>query len=183
MKKNNHKSSKAQVFRGNFKVSAKKIGIVVSEFNDFITARLLESALFFLKKAGVPEKQINVVWVPGALEVPFFCKALKKSLKCDGVIALACVLRGETYHYECVSHEVTRGVSQVALESGVPVATGILTLDSLEQAIDRAGLKSGNKGAQAAQALLEMMSLKDQLQPVLISRQSSRSHGRKKSHA
>lgn len=143
--------------------SGKKIGIVVSEFNEFITSRLLEGACRFLKKAGVLEKNIKIIWVPGALEVPFFCKVLKKNLKCDGLIALACILRGETYHYECVAHEITRGVSQVALESGVPVATGILTADHLEQAIDRAGLKSGNKGAQAAQALLEMMSLMQSL--------------------
>ena len=153
-----------KILHGKLNGTGKKIGIVVSEFNEFITKRLLESACLFLKKAGVTENSIQIVWVPGALEVPFFCKALKKNLKCDGVIALACVLRGETYHYECVSHEITRGVSQVSLESGIPIATGILTLDSLEQAIDRAGLKAGNKGAQAAQALLEMISLKEQLQ-------------------
>ena len=170
-----------KIFRGNFNGSVKKIGIVVSEFNDFITRRLLDSAIAFLKKAGISEKQINVVWVPGALEVPFFCKVLKKNLNCDGVIALACVLRGETYHYECVSHEVTRGVSQVALESGVPIATGILTLDKLEQAIDRAGLKAGNKGAHAAQALLEMISLNKQL--TMECRRAQKSRGKKKRHA
>ncbi len=167
---------------GNLRGEGKKIGIVVSEFNNFITRRLLESAVLFLKKAGVSEKKIKVVWVPGALEVPFFCKVLKKNLNCDGVIALACVLRGETYHYECVSHEVTRGVSQVALESGVPIATGILTLDNLEQAIDRAGLKAGNKGAQAAQALLEMISLTALLQHVSALR-PRRNRKRKDAHA
>lgn len=180
MKKNSIKFSTENHFRGHFNVSDKKIGIVVSEFNDFITARLLESAIIFLKKSGISEKKINVVWVPGALEVPFFCKQLKKSLNCDGVIALACVLRGETYHYECVSHEVTRGVSQVALESGVPIATGILTLDTLEQAIDRAGLKSGNKGAQAAQALLEMISLTSALR---LRRNRGSKTARKKKYA
>lgn len=152
-----------KIFHGKLDGSGKKIGIVVSEFNEFITKRLLESACLFLEKCGVRSKDIQIVWVPGALEVPFFCKVLKKKLNCDGIIALACVLRGETYHYECVSHEISRGVSQVALESGVPIATGILTLDNLEQAIDRAGLKSGNKGAHAAQALLEMISLTNQL--------------------
>ncbi|HRK62163.1 MAG TPA: 6,7-dimethyl-8-ribityllumazine synthase [Candidatus Omnitrophota bacterium] len=149
---------------GKLSGDSKRIAIVVAEFNDFITKRLLDGAVAFLKKAGVKESQIKIIWVPGALEVPFFCKAVKKNLNCDGVIALACVLRGETYHYECVSHEITRGVSQVALESGVSISTGILTLDNLEQAIDRAGLKSGNKGAHAAQALLEMMSLMGQIQ-------------------
>jgi len=157
----------------------KRIAIVVAEFNDFITKRLLDGAVVFLKKAGVKESQIKTIWVPGALEVPFFCKAVKKNLNCDGVIALACVLRGETYHYECVSHEITRGVSQAALESGVPIATGILTLDNLEQAIDRAGLKSGNKGAQAAQALLEMMSLISALRP----RRNRRSKSARKKNA
>lgn len=169
------------IFFGKLNGRDKKIGIVVSEFNDFITGRLLASAILFLKKAGVLEKNIKVVWVPGALEVPFFCKALKKNLDCDGVIALACVLRGETYHYECVSHEVTRGVSQAALESGVPISTGILTLDNLEQAIDRAGLKSGNKGAQAAQALLEMISLNEQLKAEC--RLGQKPRGKKKRHA
>ncbi len=168
------------IFHGHLSGTGFRIGIVVSEFNEFITKRLLDSAVLFLKKSGVSEKQIKVIWVPGALEVPFFCKALKKNLNCDGVIALACVLRGETYHYECVSHEVTRGVSQAALESGVPVATGILTLDNLEQAIDRAGLKAGNKGAQAAQALLEMISL---ISALRLSRNRGSKSARKRKHA
>ena len=172
---------KPQVFHGKLNGAGKKIGIVVSEFNEFITRRLLESACLFLEKAGVLKKNIKVVWVPGALEVPFFCKVLKKNSNCNGLIALACVLRGETYHYECVSHEVTRGVSQVSLEVGVPVATGILTLDSLEQAIDRAGLKAGNKGAQAAQALLEMISLQQQLKAEC--RLGHKSRDKNKKHA
>ncbi len=154
---------KIKTFHGQLDGHGKKIGIVVSEFNEFITRRLLESACTFLKKAGVAESAIKIIWVPGALEISFFCKVLKKLTNCDGVIALACVLRGETFHFETVSHEVTRGVSQVALEAGVPVATGIITADNLDQAIDRAGLKSGNKGAHAAQALLEMISLHSQL--------------------
>ncbi len=168
-----------QFYFGKLNGENKSVAIVVAEFNDFITRRLLDSAVLYLKKAGMKESQIKVVWVPGALEVPFFCKAVKKHLNCDGVIALACVLRGETYHYECVAHEITRGVSQVALESGVPIATGVLTLDTLEQAIDRAGLKSGNKGAQAAQALLEMISLISDLRL----RSNRRSKSARKKHA
>ncbi|HNX69463.1 MAG TPA: 6,7-dimethyl-8-ribityllumazine synthase [Candidatus Omnitrophota bacterium] len=151
------------VYHGKFYAPKKKFGIVVSRFNEYITGRLLEGALVALKKAGVPEKNIRVVWVPGGLEVPFFCKKLKTQTDCDAVIALSCVIRGGTYHFECVSNELTRGIDQVALESGTPIACGVITADNLEQAIDRAGLKSGNKGEQAALAALEIASLDEQL--------------------
>ena len=137
----------------------KKIGILVSRFNEFITRRLLQSACDVLGQAGVSEKKITIVWVPGALEIPFFASKLLKTRKFDAVIALACVLRGDTYHYESVCHEVTRGLSQAALEHGTPVSSGIITADTLEQAIDRSGLKAGNKGAQAALAALEIADL------------------------
>lgn len=151
-----------KVYRGRFNAKNKKIGIVVAKFNDFITKRLLDSALECFDQAGVVEKNIEVVWVPGALEIPQFCKKLSKK-KLDGILALGCVIRGETYHFECVALETTRGTSQVALESEVPIATAILTVENLEQAIDRAGLKAGNKGGGAALALLEMMDLDRQL--------------------
>jgi len=141
----------------------KKFGIVVSRFNQYITDRLLDGALTTLRKAGVSDKNIKVVWVPGGLEVPFFCKKLKIKKHCDVVIALSCVIRGGTYHFECVSNELTRGIDQVALETGTPIATGVLTVDNLEQAIDRAGLKHGNKGEQAALAALEIADLDRQL--------------------
>lgn len=150
-------------YHGMFLAHNKKFGIVVSRFNEYITSRLLDGALTTLKKAGVPDKNIHVVWVPGGLEVPFFCKKLKTQTRCDGVIALACVIRGGTYHFECVSNELTRGIDQVALETGTPIATGVITADNLEQAIDRAGLKAGNKGAQAALTALEIASLNQQL--------------------
>jgi 6,7-dimethyl-8-ribityllumazine synthase len=137
----------------------KKFAIVVARFNEFITGRLLESARQTLRQAGVSEAGIEAVWVPGALEVPFFCKKFARQNKWDAVIALGCVLRGGTYHYECVSHEITRGIAQVALETGMPIATGIITADTLEQAIDRAGLKAGNKGMHAALAALEIADL------------------------
>lgn len=137
----------------------KKIGIVTARFNEFITRRLLQSASDVLLQAGVSEKDIKIVWVPGALEIPFFVLKLLKTRKFDAVIALACVLRGDTYHYECVCHEVTRGLSQAALTAGIPVSSGIITADTLEQAIDRAGLKAGNKGAHAALAALEIADL------------------------
>jgi len=149
--------------RGRLHAKGKKFGIVVSRFNEFITKRLLQSALETLEQAGVSERHIEVVWVPGALEVPYFCQKLSKKKKWSAIIALACVLRGGTYHFECVSREITRGISQVALERQVPISSGIITADNLEQAIDRAGLKAGNKGAQAALAALEIADLNGQL--------------------
>ena len=151
------------VHHGKILAGKKKFGIVVLRFNEYITSRLLDGAVTALKKAGASEKNIKIVWVPGALEVPFFCKKLKTLKQCDAVIALSCVIRGGTYHFECVSNELTRGVNQVALETGTPIATGILTVDNLEQAIDRAGLKHGNKGEQAAMAALEIADLNEQL--------------------
>ena len=153
------------VHQGSLLAGKKKFGIVVSRFNDYITERLLAGALRVLRKAGVPEKDIKIVWVPGGLEVPFFCKKLKTQKHCDVLIALSCVIRGGTFHFECVSHELTRGINQVALETGTPIATGVITVNNLEQAIDRAGLKHGNKGEQAALAALEIASLNEQLSP------------------
>jgi 6,7-dimethyl-8-ribityllumazine synthase len=149
--------------RGSLNGKGKSFAIVVSRFNEFITKRLLESACETLEQAGVSRNKIKTVWVPGALEMPFFCKKLLASKKYDAVIALGCVLRGDTFHYECVSQEVTRGISQAALETGIPAASGIITADHLEQAIDRAGLKAGNKGQQAALAALEIADLNQQL--------------------
>jgi len=151
------------VYRGKLIAGNKKFGIVVSRFNQYITDRLLEGAVTTLRKAGVSGKNIKILWVPGGLEVPFFCKKLRAQKHCDVVIALSCVIRGGTYHFECVSNELTRGIDQVALETGTPIATGVITVDNLEQAIDRAGLKHGNKGEQAALAALEIASLDEQL--------------------
>ncbi len=150
------------VHRGRFQAKGKRFAIVISRFNEFITKRLLESAREVFDQAGVLEKSIEIVWVPGALEIPFFVLKLARTKKFDALLALGCVLRGDTYHYECVCHEVTRGVSQAALESGVPVASAILTAENLDQAIDRAGLKAGNKGAQAALAAMEIADLNQQ---------------------
>ena len=149
--------------RGRLVGRGRKFGIVVSRFNEFITRRLLESSLETLEQAGVPRQGVEIVWVPGALEVPYFCRRLSQKKKFHALIALACVLKGETRHFECVAEEITRGISQAALENGVPIATGVITADTLEQAIDRAGLKAGNKGAQAALAALEIADLNEQL--------------------
>lgn len=148
------------IMRGTLHGQGKKIGVVVSRFNEFITKRLLESALEALGQTGVRSKDIQVVWVPGALEIPLFCKKLALSKKKpDGILALGCILRGGTFHYEVVCYEAVRGISQAALETGIPAASGIITADTLEEAIDRAGLKSGNKGAQAALTLIEIINL------------------------
>jgi 6,7-dimethyl-8-ribityllumazine synthase len=152
-----------KTYQGGLTAKGKNFAIVVSRFNEFITRRLLESAVQALKRSGADEKKITTVWVPGALEAPQLCMKLAKSKKNHAVIVLACVLRGDTYHYECVSNELTRGISQAALETGVPVATGVITADNLEQAIDRAGLKAGNKGEQAALAAIELADLNEQL--------------------
>jgi 6,7-dimethyl-8-ribityllumazine synthase len=137
----------------------RRFGIVVSRFNEFITNRLLDSAVETLVEHGASPSAIKTVWVPGALEIPFFVKRLARNGRCDAVIVLSCILRGGTYHFESVCNEVARGVTQAALETGVPVASGMIMADHLEQAIDRAGLKLGNKGSQAALAAIEIANL------------------------
>ena len=148
-----------RIRRGTLDARRKKFGIVVSRFNEFITQRLLASALETLDQHGARSKAIDVVWVPGALEAPFFVKKLARKKRYDAIIVLGCILRGGTIHFENVSNEITRGISQVALETGIPIASGVITADNLEQAIDRSGLKLGNKGAQAALAAIEIANL------------------------
>jgi 6,7-dimethyl-8-ribityllumazine synthase len=131
---------------------------VVSRFNSFITDRLLEGALDALRRHGVEEKGITVVRVPGSFEIPLGVRRAA-GLKVDAVIALGALIRGGTPHFDYLSAEVTKGVAQVMLETGIPVAFGVLTTDTVEQAIERAGTKAGNKGAEAAQSALEMVSL------------------------
>ena len=138
----------------------KKFALVVSRFNSFITERLLDGALLALRQAGVEKNCIEVVRVPGAFEIPSAARGLAESGKFDGIVTLGCLLRGGTLHYEVIANEVTRGVGQSAQETGVPHGFGVLTCDTLEQAIDRAGLKAGNKGYEAAMAAIEMVNLK-----------------------
>jgi len=152
--------SKPQVGEGKLDASGRRFGIVVSRFNAFITERLLAGALDALRRAGARDQDIQVVRVPGAFEVPSAARMLAQSGKVDATICLACIIRGETSHYEHLANEVTRGIGQSAQETGVPHAYGVLTCDSLEQAIDRAGLKMGNKGWDAALSAVEMASLK-----------------------
>lgn len=153
----------AHVIEGKLLGKGKKIAIVASRFNDFITARLMEGALDALTRHGVSDKDIFVYRVPGAFEIPSVAKRLASSANADGIICLGAVIRGSTPHFDYVASEVSKGVAHVGLEANVPVIFGVLTTDTIEQAIERAGTKSGNKGFDAAMALLEMMDLYSQI--------------------
>ena len=145
---------------GKLDASGLRFAIVVARFNSFITERLLLSACDGLLRTGAAKKDIDVVRVPGAFEIPSVARTLALTGKYDALICIGCLLRGDTAHYDVIVNEVTRGIGQSAQETGVPHAFGVLTCDTLEQAIDRAGLKMGNKGFEAALAAVEMASLK-----------------------
>ena len=136
-----------------------KIGIVAARFNEFIVAKLLSGCQDGLLRHGVRDEDIAVAWVPGAFEIPLAAQAMAKSGKYDAVIALGAVIRGATSHYDYVCAEVSKGVANVSLNTGVPVLFGVLTTDTIEQAIERAGTKAGNKGAECAQGAIEMVNL------------------------
>ena len=157
---------------GKLDANGKRFAIVVSRFNAFITERLLQSACDGLLRSGTLRKDIEIVRVPGAFEIPSAARTLAETKKYDAIICLGCLLRGDTAHYDVIVNEVTRGIGQSAQETGVPHAFGVLTCETLEQAIDRAGLKMGNKGFEAALAAVEMASLKQAIgrQPVAASR-------------
>jgi 6,7-dimethyl-8-ribityllumazine synthase len=140
-----------------------RFALVVSRFNSFITERLLDGALDALKAAGAPEENIEVVRVPGSFEIPLAAKKVAEGARADVVIAIGCVLRGETAHFDYVASEVARGVQLAQLDTGVPIIFCVLTCDTLEQAIDRAGLKGGNKGHEAGMAAVEMANLSKHL--------------------
>jgi 6,7-dimethyl-8-ribityllumazine synthase len=142
-----------------------RFALVVSRFNSFITDRLLAGALDALEAAGAPAENVEVIRVPGAFEIPLTAKKLAAGGEVDAVIAIGCVLRGETAHFDYVAGEVARGVQLAQLDTGVPVIFCVLTCDTLDQAVDRAGLKSGNKGYDAGCAAIEMANLSKQLRP------------------
>lgn len=148
---------------GNLVGTGLKIGIVASRFNEFITTRLLSGAEDALKRHGVSEEDITVAWVPGAFEIPLVAKKLAASGKFDAVITLGTVIRGATPHFDYVSNEVAKGVAAAGMETGTPVIFGVLTTDTIEQAIERAGTKAGNKGWDAAVSAIEMANLFKQL--------------------
>ena len=151
--------------QGKLDATGKRFAIVVSRFNAFITERLLLSACDGLVRLGTQKKDIGIVRVPGAFEIPSAARTLAEAKKYDAIICIGCLLRGDTAHYDVIVNEVTRGIGQSAQETGVPHAFGVLTCDTLEQAIDRAGLKMGNKGFEAALAAVEMASLKAAVSP------------------
>ena len=149
-----------KVIEGNKPCRDGKFAIIVSRFNSLICERLVEGAQDVLKREGeVPDENITLVRVPGAIEIPVVCEKIAKSGKYDAIIALGCVIRGSTYHFEIVANECAKGITQVTLNHSIPVANGVLTVDTLEQAIERAGTHAGNKGAEAASSALEMVNI------------------------
>jgi len=148
-----------RTIEGVLTTNGEKFCIVISRFNEFIGSKLLSGALDELKRHGVSDNDIDVVWVPGAFEIPVIAKKCAKSGKYNAVITLGAVIKGSTSHYDYVCAEVSKGVANVSLETEVPVIFGVLTTENLEQAIERAGTKSGNKGADAAKSAIEMANL------------------------
>ena len=149
-----------RALEGALSAAGKRFAIVVSRFNAFITERLFQSAYDGLLRSGAKKKDVDLVRVPGAFEIPSAARALAETKKYDAILCIGCVLRGDTAHYDVIGNQETRGIGQSAQETGVPHAFGVLTCDTLEQAIDRAGLKMGNKGFEAALAAVEMANLK-----------------------
>ena len=147
------------IIEGLLTVNNEKFCIVVSRFNEFISSKLLSGAIDELKRHGVSENNIDVVWCPGAFEIPLVAKKCAKTSKYSAIIALGAVIKGSTSHYDYVCAELTKGIAQVALQTEVPVLFGVLTTDNIEQAIERAGTKAGNKGAEAAKSAIEMANL------------------------
>jgi 6,7-dimethyl-8-ribityllumazine synthase len=149
----------SRVFEGNITGKGRKFGIVVSRFNEFVSLRLLEGTMDCLRRHGASDDDISVAWVPGAFDIPAVAKRMGDSGSYDAVVCLGVVIRGATPHFDYVASEVAKGVAQVASETGVPTVFGVVTADSLEQAIERAGSKSGNRGWDAAQAAMELADL------------------------
>lgn len=147
------------IYEGNLVGSGLKIGIVVGRFNEFITSKLLSGAQDALKRHGVSETDVDIAWVPGAFEISLIAQKMANSKKYDAVITLGTVIRGSTPHFDYVCNEVAKGVSAINLSSGIPVIFGVLTTDSIEQAIERAGTKAGNKGWDSAASAIEMANL------------------------
>ena len=148
-----------KIYEGKLVSEGVKVGIVVARFNEFITSKLLAGAIDGLKRHEVAEKDIEVAWVPGAFEIPLIASKMAKSGKYDAVICLGAVIRGATSHYDYVCSEVSKGVANVSLNSDIPVMFGVLTTDTIEQAIERACTKAGNKGFECAEGAIEMVNL------------------------
>lgn len=153
----------SKVFEGYLKGDGLKFGLVVSRFNEFVSLRLLEGAMDCLRRHGVDDDDITVVWVPGAFDIPAVAKRMGDSGKFDAVVCLGAVIRGATPHFDIVAAEAAKGVAHAAMQTGVPTVFGVITADNLEQAIERAGSKSGNRGWDAARSGLELADLYSKL--------------------
>jgi len=152
------------LYEGNLISHGKNYGIVVGRFNEFISSKLLSGALDALKRHGASEDEISVAWVPGAFEIPLIAQKMAESGRFDAVITLGAVIRGSTPHFDYVCNEAAKGVAAISLKTGVPTVFGVLTTDSIEQAVERAGTKAGNKGWEAAVTAIEMANLVSQFQ-------------------
>lgn len=153
-----------KTFEGKLVSEDIKVGIIVARFNEFITSKLLSGALDTLTRHEVKEENIQVAWVPGAFEIPLIASKMAESGKYDAVICLGAVIRGSTSHYDYVCNEVSKGIASVSLKSGIPVMFGVLTTENIEQAIERAGSKAGNKGSECAEGAIEMVNLIREIQ-------------------
>lgn len=152
-----------KTIEGKLEGSGLKIGIVVSRFNEFITSKLLDGAIDCLRRNNVADDAVTVAWVPGAFEIPAAAKKMSEQNKFDAVICLGAVIRGATPHFDLISAEVTKGIAQISLASSAPVVFGVITTDNIEQAVERAGTKAGNKGFDAALSAIEMANLFKQM--------------------
>ncbi len=149
--------------RGMLDAKGKTFGITISRFNEFVTQKLLEGALDCLRRHGAEDEKITIAWVPGSFEIPYAAQRLAKSKKFEAVICLGTVIKGQTPHFNYIANEVAKGISRISLETGVPTIFGVITADTLEQAIERAGTKAGNKGWDAALSAIEMTKLFEQI--------------------
>jgi 6,7-dimethyl-8-ribityllumazine synthase len=153
----------AKTIKGILDAKGRSFAIVASRFNEFITAKLLDGAMDCLARHSADDKKITIIWVPGSFEIPYAASKLAKSKKFDAVICLGTVIRGDTPHFDYIASEVTKGIARISLDTNVPVIYGLITTDNLEQAIERAGTKAGNKGWDAALSAIEMVNLYDQI--------------------
>jgi len=151
--------SGVNVIEGDLSVRSARFALIASRFNDFIVKALVDGAIHTLKQHGAADKDLDVVWVPGAHEIPLAAQKLATSGRYDGVIALGAVIRGATPHFDFVAGECSKGLANVSMQTGLPVGFGVLTVESIEQAIERAGTKAGNKGGEAAMSVIEMVNL------------------------
>ena len=159
MKLKNQEDKKMRVLEGNVVAEGIKIGIVAARFNEFITSKLLSGAIDTLQRHDVKPEDIDVAWVPGAFEIPLIASKMAQTGKYDALICLGAVIRGNTSHYDYVCSEVSKGIAQVSLNRNLPVMFGVLTTENIEQAIERAGTKAGNKGSECAESAIEMINL------------------------